>query len=89
VGVIGHTNLATDLGYPIRLRLPKTHYFLPHTEQLSIKRLHATIMKREIGNSHPSKKTATNDTILSRFRDGLFDASVLEQYTQSYSASEP
>lgn len=38
----------------------------------------------------PSKKRATgSDDIHNRFRDGLFDQKILDQYTFDYAASKP
>lgn len=50
-------------------------------------------MKRgpEDSNCEPEAKRRelSDDTVLSRFRDGLFDGAVLDQFTKSYAASEP
>jgi prolyl 3-hydroxylase /prolyl 3,4-dihydroxylase len=41
------------------------------------------------GPQSAKKRTLSDDTVLARFRDGLFEPAELEQYTQSYASSGP
>jgi hypothetical protein len=53
-------------------------------------------MKRKTNASHKSngaheakKRALTDDSVVSRFRDGLFEPTELDNYTKSYATSAP
>jgi hypothetical protein len=62
-----------------------------NTSLLTMKRKIDTLDGDKDGSSdlRIKRKAGTDETCLSRFRDGLFEASVLEQYRKSYMNSEP
>ena len=41
------------------------------------------------GQNGAKKRVLSDDTVISRFREGLFDAAELESYTKSYATSGP
>lgn len=53
-------------------------------------------MKRKTEETHQSngrheakKRVLSDDAVISRFREGLFDTAELESYTKSYATSGP